>query len=178
VAERTLVFREAARFPKIPGVELPGYVYQAHRLDFGPSFPNEGVVAFEPPGVGKLYASLVPQVDEDGNETAGVRMPEIDVPLATYTGWNFRDAATGAPDILAGNVGSFFPFARSREDRTSRGDPRPAIEERYRSRDAYVQRFHASAERLVAEGFVRKEDVDRMVIRAGERWDLQAAKSQ
>ena len=40
----------------------------------------------------------MPQVDADGNERDGVRLPEITVPLATYASWNLRDPSIGAPD--------------------------------------------------------------------------------
>jgi hypothetical protein len=156
-----LVPRDAVRFPKIPDVKVPGYVYEARRLD----------LTIEPPRLGKPYASLVSQVDADGNETGGVRTPFVEVPLGTYTGWNLRDAETGAPDTLAGNLGSFFPLARSRQEQLDRKDPRPAIDERYQSREEYLRRFRAAAERLVEKGFLRKEDVGGITSQAGEQWD-------
>jgi hypothetical protein len=82
---------------------------------------------------------LVPQVDADGNERAGIRLPDVAVPLATLTGWNFRKAEIGAPDQLFPLLGSFIPFAPTRAVRESAGDPRRSIEERYRGREQYLQ---------------------------------------
>ena len=69
----------------------------AYRIDFGPDW-HKGLLTLEPPKVGTAFPVLVPQVDQDGNERDGVRLPEITVPLATYTGWNLRNPAISAPD--------------------------------------------------------------------------------
>ena len=37
-------------------------------------------------------SALVPQVDADGNEIAGIRLPDIAVPRGTFTGWNLYKA--------------------------------------------------------------------------------------
>ena len=74
---------------------------------------------------------LVPQVDADGNELAGIRVPEVSVPLATTTGWNFRAERIGNPTTIVALLGSYVPFARTRAERDARHDPRPSIEERY-----------------------------------------------
>ena len=79
----------------------------------------------------------------------GIRLPDIAVPLATQAGWNYRDASIGAPDRLAGEIGSYIPFARTKADRDRAGDPRLSIEERYRNRDEYVGKFAAAALDLV-----------------------------
>ena len=125
-----LVAPSALNFPKVPGVKLPTEPSYAWRMDFGPDFKSKGIVSIEPPKVAKPFPTLVPQVDRDGNETAGVRLPELAVPLATFTGWNLRDAKIGAPDEIQSMVGSFIPFARTKagegEDRRS---TRPSIED-------------------------------------------------
>ena len=64
-------------------------------MDYGPEFASKGIVTQEPPKVGKPFALLLPQTDRDGNETAGLRLPEIQAPLGTYAGWNLRDASIG-----------------------------------------------------------------------------------
>ncbi|MFN2509298.1 MAG: alpha/beta hydrolase domain-containing protein, partial [Chthoniobacterales bacterium] len=89
IADKTLVRREAVKFPQIRGVQLPGRVHEALRLDFGPQWKNR-IITKQPPGVGKPFPSLVPQVNQQGNEVAGVRLPQLEVPLAAYTGWNLR----------------------------------------------------------------------------------------
>jgi hypothetical protein len=101
------------------------------------------------------YVSLVSAVDADGNEVAGVRLPPVAVPLATFTGWNvFRDL----PDELADRDGSYVPFARTKAERDASGDARPSLEERYRSLDDYVAQVRACAERLVAERLLLPAD--------------------
>ena len=113
----------------------------------------------------------MPQVNADGNEISGVRLPEQIVPLATYTGWNLRDASIGAPDVTYDMVGSFLPFPRTRADREKMGDPRLSIEERYQSREEYVQKVVAAAEALVASRFLIAADVPKITARASARWD-------
>ena len=105
---------------------------RAWHADYGPRFAA-GIVTQEPPKLGAPFATLVPQVDRDGNDVGGIRMPEIQAPLATYTGWNLRAPEIGAPDELFSMQGSWIPFARTRKDREQSGDPRPSIEERYRA---------------------------------------------
>jgi hypothetical protein len=113
----------------------------------------------------------VPAVDADGNVRAGIRLPDIAVPLATQAGWNYRDASIGAPDRLAGEIGSYIPFARTKADRDRAGDPRLSIEERYRSRDDYVGKFAAVALDLVDRGYVLPEDVPDLLRHAVEHYN-------
>jgi hypothetical protein len=140
-------------------------------LDFGPDFRSKGIIDFEPPKLGKPFPILVPQVDADGNEISGVRLPEQSVPLATYTGWNLRDASIGAPGVTYDMVGSFLPFPRTRADREKMGDPRPSIEERYKSREDYLQRVAAAAETLVRARLLMAVDVPKITDQAAARWD-------
>ena len=91
-----------------------------YRLDFGPEW-SRGIVSKEPPGIGKAFVGRVPAVDEAGNDRAGIRLPEIAVPLATHTGWNYRRPSIGAPDRLASEIGSYLPLPRTRADREQHG---------------------------------------------------------
>lgn len=166
-----LVAPAALVFPKIPGVHMPREPYTAYRLDFGPDFRTKGIVTFEPPNIGNPFPILVPQVDADGNEIAGIRVPELAVPLATYTGWNLRDAQIGAPDVAMDMIGSFLPFARTRADREKSGDPRKSIRERYAGRDEYVAKVKSAAEPLVRQRLLLERDVQAVAARAGARWD-------
>jgi hypothetical protein len=159
VADGTLVdvaeFR--ARFPRIPGVELPEGCYRPPRLDFGPRFHTEGIADVVPPRTGPPYHTLVPTVDADGNETTGIRLPDVAVPLGTFTGWNLRAERAGAPGMLAPLDGMFLPFAATRAERLASGDPRPAVQERYPTREAYLARVAEAALALQAERFLLAE---------------------
>src|SRR5205814_2269290 len=99
-----------------------------------------------------------------------IRMPEIAVPLATYLGWNFFNERSGPTTELASLTGSFIPYARTRADRERTNDPRPSIEERYKSKDAYLELISKSAADLVTKGYLLKEDVPRIVDQASARW--------
>jgi hypothetical protein len=166
-----LVAPSALAFPRIPGVNLPKEPNLAWRMDFGPEYRTKGVVTVDPPKVGKPFTVLVPQVNQDGNETAGVRLPEQTVPLATYTGWNLRDPKVGSPDVIYNMVGSYIPFARTKAEREKTGDPRPSIEERYASRDAYLTKVEDAGKALAAKRLMLPQDVDKVKEKAGARWD-------
>src|SRR5262245_40491334 len=129
----TLVKASAVAFPAIPGVASPG------GLTAGPRIGNPLIAGGA--GAGAPLPLLVPAVDEDGNERAGIRMPEVAVPLATYTGWNFRNASIGASGDLVSLLGSSIAFPLTRAAREAAKDPRRSIEERYGSRDAYNARL-------------------------------------
>ena len=125
-----------------------------------------------PPKVGKPYVTLVPQVDEDGNELPGIRMPTLAVPLATHTGWNLRAPDIGAPRELVQLTGGLYPFARTREERLERGDTRAAITERYASREQYLERVAAEADSLVQQRLLLKGDVPHVLRGAESLWTL------
>lgn len=166
-----LVTIAALAFPNIPGVNVPTIPSYAWRMDFGPDFATKGVVAYEPPKVGQPFPTLVPQVNGDGNETSGIRLPELAVPLATYTGWNLRAASIGAPDEIQSMVGSFIPFAKTKAEREASGDPRPSIEERYKGKEDYLRKVDAASRKLVTEHFLLESDVERIHEKASARWD-------
>jgi hypothetical protein len=109
------------------------------------------------------YATFVSAVDEDGNEIAGIRLPQIAVPLGTYTGWNVYKAQ---PDELADRDGSFIAFAATKVERDAAGDPRPSLAERYGSKANYIARFREAAASLVGERLLLQEDADRLVAAA------------
>ncbi|MBZ5603814.1 MAG: hypothetical protein LAO79_16055 [Acidobacteriia bacterium] len=167
-----LVSTKALAFPKVPGVALPKDSYHAWKFDFGPDFRTQGIVAFEPPKVGDPFATLIPQVDQDGNETAGIRLPELAVPLATYTGWNLRDPKIGAPDQIQSMVGSFIPFPKTKAERESSHDPRPSIEERYKSKDDYLNKVESAAKPLVSQRLMLNQDVAKAKEKAATHWDM------
>jgi hypothetical protein len=177
IAAGTLVPLERWTFPRIPGVNLPHENNLAYHLDFGPQWP-QGVVTNEPPKVGSAFTVLVPQSDADGNDLGGVRLPELEVPLATYTGWNLRDPSIGAPDQRASFLGSFIPLLRTQQERERSGDPRPSVEERYASREKYMEKFKAVAETLIHQRFLLQEDLPAIVARGQREWDEVMVKTE
>ena len=177
IADGTLTPPAKAGWPAVPGYQLPQQPLRAFHLNFGPDW-SKGIVSVEPPEIGKPFTVSVPAVDADGNVRAGIRLPDIAVPLATQAGWNYRDASIGSPDRLAGEIGSYIPFARTKADRDRAGDPRLSIEERYRNRDEYVGRFAASTLDLVERGYLLPEDVADLLKHAAEHydWSIQSRK--
>lgn len=165
----TLVAREEGGWPALPGLRLPPPQLIPYRLDFGPNWHN-GIVDREPPRVGAPFVVRVPTVDADGHDRAGIRLLEIAVPLATHAGWNYRDPSIGAPDHLAGEIGSYVPFARTPADRAPTGDPRPSIEERYPSKEHYLGRITAAALDLVEQGYLLARDLPDVIRRAEAHW--------
>jgi hypothetical protein len=167
----TLVPPDKLKFPKIPSVNVPAAPHKAYRADYGPDFISKGVVSQEPPRIGRSFPMFVPQVDADGNEVAGIRVPELAVPLATYTGWNLFNERSGPPEVVSSMQGSFIPFPRTREDRARTNDPRRSIDERYRNREQYLEMVAKAAIDLVEKGYLLKADVPRIIEQTGTRWD-------
>ena len=161
----TAVPADVARgqFPTIPGVDHPDALNRLYVQDHGSEF-DKGVMSTEPPVEDKSreYKVLISQVDADGNEVAGIRTPYVAVPLATFTGWNFRPKGS-AENEQAGTVGSHFPLAETEDERRGSGDSRLSIEERYRSRAHYVRAIASAAQRLVEQRLLLEEDADRYV---------------
>lgn len=138
-------------------------------VDLGPN-AERGVGRY-PVVEGERYRTHVSALDADGNEVGGVRLPDVSVPLATYTGWNPRHPEVGGEGQILSMMGSTLPFPATREQRARTGDPRPAIAERYRDREDYLARVRAAAEALVAGRYLLAEDVDLVMQTAGQRWD-------
>lgn len=170
IADKTLVQIEALSFPSLMNVQKPTEAHKAYRMFYGLDFASKGIITVDPPEANGSYPLLVPQVDADGNELAGVKMPEISVPLATYTGWNLFNAESGPTSLLSSMQGSYIPLPRTRADRERTKDPRASIEERYQSRDRYLALVAAAARELVQQGYLLEEDVDTLVKRADAHW--------
>ncbi|HWA95948.1 MAG TPA: alpha/beta hydrolase domain-containing protein [Terracidiphilus sp.] len=171
IANGTLVPLVKWKFPAIPGVNKPYEANAGERLDFGPDW-RAGVMTWQPPKRGRDFPVLVPQTNVDGNEMDGVRLPEITVPLATYTGWNLRDPSIGAPRERVSFEGSFLPFARTKAEREKAGDPRLSIAERYSGRSEYLRKFDAAVDALVKERWILPEDKAALEKRGAEEWDV------
>jgi len=170
IASKQLVPPSELRFPNIPGAAVPTLWHRAWHADYGPEFASKGIVTIDPPKLGSPFPVLVPQVDSDGNETTGLRLPEIQVPLGTYAGWNLRDPDIGAPDSLYSMVGSFFPLPRTKAERESKHDPRLSIEERYKSRLDYLAKIQSAARGLAASRYLLEYDIPKLVQQATEQW--------
>ena len=169
IADQTLVSLRAYAFPKIPGVHRPHESTTAYRLDFGPKW-QQGILQLQPPKVGPLYPGLVPQVDVDGNELDGVRLPEISVPLATYASWNLRDPSIGAPAERVAFELSYLPFPKTLAERQRAGDPRKSIAERYTNREDYLSRYTRALDELIKQRWILPEDRDAVLQRAEQEW--------
>ena len=171
IADGTLVDVETFRqqFPPIPGVPLPTDCYRPLRLDFGPHWHSAGIAEQIPPEIGPAYRTLVPAVDADGNELAGLHLPDVAVPLATYTGWNLRAAAAGAEGMLAPYHGSYLPLAKTRDQRLQAGDPRRSVAERYPNREAYLARVAEAVLDLCEQRLLLAEDAAALRRIAAER---------
>jgi len=169
IADGTLVPLQQYALPAIPSVNRPHEANQARRLDFGPNW-RDGLLTIQPPKVGEAFPVLVPQVDRDGNERDGVRLPEITVPLATYTSWNLRDASIGAPDQRVAFEASYISFPKTELERKNSGDPRRSIAERYSSREDYLSRYSSAVEELVKQRWILPEDKASLVSRGEEEW--------
>jgi hypothetical protein len=175
LADGTAVMPKRLRdvFTAIPGVGFPAHPPQVIRLDFGPDAAS-GVATTMPPREGKPFPHFVPAVDRDGNEVSGIRLPDLTVPLATYTGWNLRHPQMAAPDRLMSLMGSTIPFPATPEESAATGDPRRSIVERYPTRESYLEQVRQQARRLIDEGFLLADDLELVVGQAARRFELLA----
>jgi hypothetical protein len=160
----TLVRSTDVAFPDIPDVVSPRQALAGAR--------GVNSLVARDGGAGTPLPLLVSQVDKDGNELGGLRLPDVMVPLATMAGWNFRKAAIGGTHLFFPLLGSYVPFASTKAERERRHDPRLSIEERYQSRDRYLNQVQEAAASLVKEGYLLAEDVPAIVKHAGDHWDL------
>jgi hypothetical protein len=155
-------------FPSIPGRPSPeGVIHPLLDYDLGTNFTYRDAsgVLTKIPSVKQSLPQLVPRVDADGNEVAGVKSPLEMAPLGTYTGWNTFSSGVfkGQMCIVNAPVGGFIPFATTRAERLASGDPRVSLEERYGTHDGYVKAVTAAANALVTKGFLLRADADAMI---------------
>lgn len=165
IDDNSLVAMAAWRFD-VAGVDRPEAANGKPRFDYGPDF-TRGVIGKVPPAVlAGAYTVLVPQVDKDGNEIGGVRLPDITVPVATATGWALRARSAGGAGELCYLDGSYIPFAKTKAERIAKGDNRLSLEERYRDKSDYVAQITRAAEALEKAGYILAEDRQRIIDRA------------
>jgi hypothetical protein len=173
----TLVALEEADWRPLPGVRFPEVIQQPEWLDYGAEFRSRGRIDFHPPKRLGTYTVLVPACDADNNDRGLLQLPAIAVPVGSYTGWRLRDRSMGAENELKMLDGVFIPFPHTRQERMAVGDPRPALLERYRDFEDYLQQFQAAAERLVKQRYLLAEDVPRLLQRAARNRKLFEADS-
>ena len=162
-----------------PTVTYTGLKTTRYLFDYGLNFYETGIATINPPVIhvipgaklpttptsyqdnpanGPIYPSFVPKTDSDGNDIAGVRLPDVTVPLATYTGWSLRRGAQ-ADDGCEGS-GQMIAFAKTAAARnTPQGvDPRLSVAERYPTFEAYYNKVVKAIDDLVAQRFYLCED--------------------
>ena len=171
VDKNELVLPGQLRFPSLPNVGQPATPHKAYRVVYGPEFRTRGIVTVEPPEVISAFPILVPQVDADGNEIGGLAMPEVAVPLATYSGWNLFRAEAGPTNVLSSMQGSYIPFPQTKAERARQSDPRRSISERYGSREEYLGLVTEAAMELTADGYLLAGDLVKILSQAGRHWD-------
>ena len=160
--------QRGVRFPTIPTVTYNGVKTIRDTYDFGAAI-GQGIITIDPPrlvegetptatdGAG-IYPSYVPLDDEDGNNVAGIRMPDVEVPVGTFTGWALQGPAYASGDGCDAS-GQFLPFPFTRAAAKAAKDPRRSLAERYPTHVAYVRRIKAAARRLEAQRLLLPEDV-------------------
>jgi hypothetical protein len=163
--QRTLYLPEDVqrRFPAIPDIRFPTVIQQPPFASYGEDFHSHFRVTQEPPKRLGEYVVMVPMCDEDGNDLGCLMLPDIRVPLATYTGWNLRRKEVGAENMLASLLGSYIPFARTAEERLKARDPRKSIEERYGSFSDYRIAYFRECQRLVENRYLLEDDLSHLI---------------
>jgi hypothetical protein len=156
-------------FPDIPGVTYNGVLHTGDLWDFGPFFRFGFLTTMPPVLLGTPYKIYVPVTDDDGNDIAGIRTPDVAVPLATYTGWGLRAFEPGDPVPIVDGcdaAGQKIAFAETAAERLANGDPRLSLEERYPDHATYVNLVSDAATNLQNEGLLLAEDVQTFIATA------------
>jgi hypothetical protein len=159
LSDGTLVPVADVRWPKVPGMASPNAVKAGGRVR-NPQLPSGA-------GEGTELPLLVPQVDADGNDLGGIRMPDVAVPLGTATGWVFRPAAFGSPHEFYLLRGAWVPFAKTQDA----NDPRPSLADRYASKASYIDQVKAAVQKLIEQRFLTTTDLEPQLKQASDRWD-------
>ena len=164
--QTSVVPQEALGWPTIPGVNYTGLVTARYFLDFGPML-GKGIVSKYPPSLAGrgVYPIFVSKVDQDGNEVAGIRMPPVEAPIATTTGWALRRAGFGENDGCEAS-GQHVAFTITKAERLAAGDPRLSLEERYGNHEGYVAAVTKAARKLEQQRLLLPADVQRYIEQA------------
>ncbi len=184
LSDGTMALPSATGFPTNipdPFLETPngkvtytGLKTTRYRFNLGPDFYDTGIPTIFPPVItppieintavpivsvnGPIYPSFAPKTDSDGNDVAGVRLVDVTVPLATYTGWGLRRGAQANDGCESS--GQFVPFPATALARATTGDPRPAVAERYPTFDAYDQQVISAMNTMIQDRTLLCEDGD------------------
>ena len=170
LAEGTLVSASTLKWPTLPRFAVPRAPNPMAQFDYGARMA-EGIIDTVPPVPNPFrYRVLVPAIDADGNEIAGLRMPEQAVPTATTTGWSLRGAESGAAGELCYLDGMALPFAKTAAERAATQDPRPSLTERYQDRNGFLSRIRTAAQELQRRGYLLEEDIEKTATRAARSW--------
>lgn len=149
IADGTLVPAKEVVLPPVPGLTRPRAANDVAPL---PDWT-------QPQAPARAWRALVPQVDLDGNERAGIRLPDIAVPRGTFTGWNLY-AAPYASGELADRDGTFLAFAETPAARQAAGDPRPSLQERCADAAAYGAAVRDCVAALQRDRLLLAEDAE------------------
>lgn len=166
---REIVAGKLAQIPELTCAE-ESLLPRLYPLELGPH-AHLGIGSFPATPTGEAYPCVVSDVDDNGNETGGIRMPDVSVPVATHTGFNVRHPESGGAGQILEYVGLSLPFAKDAAQREASQDPRPSIAERYGSREDYLQQVQAAAEELVERRYLLEEDISLCVTLAAARYD-------
>jgi len=163
LSKKTLVTPKKLNFPNIPAFTYGSYSLPA--VNYNALYLHAYWINYsdQPPEIMGEYPVYAMKVNKDGNGVDGVRLPDITVPIATYTGWNRTKDGYGGDNRLCTASGSFIPFAATKAERLASGDPRPSLEERYPSHDYYVKRVTYEAKKLVRERLLLEEDAQAII---------------
>jgi len=171
--DQTAVSRDTAlaKFPEIPDMSKPNseFLWSLREIDLGEA-ASTGVGSY-PPLEGRFYPCFVSAIDVDGNELSGIKLPDISVPLATYSGWNPRHSESGAPDQIIPMQGSTHYLPLTEEIRNHLQDPRQSVEKRYKSKDHYLRLVEFEVETLVTDGYLLLEDFEFVVKSQSSKFD-------
>ena len=174
--DNTAMFRDEVldALPDIPDLDLPDpdRLWVLRVTDLGPD-ASEGIGRY-PVIESERYPTFVSAVDEDGNETSGIRLPDLTVPVATHFPWNLRNPDSGAPEQIVPMIGSSHFFAFSEDERLSNDDPRPSIQSRYSSREEYLRQVEDAVTILIRDRYLLEEDLYVVLDQAAERYDFVA----
>ena len=170
IGDGSLVSPDRLAFPAIPNVTYAGLYNGSGERDFGPrTHNNAGVIDKLFPDILSTHRILVPQVDRIGNDSAGIRHPWVQVPVATLTGWNTRRPEFGG-DNLCDLLGSTIPLPQTQQQARAANDPRPSLEALYRDKQDYVDQVTRAAKALEKDRLMLPEDVQEIIREAAGRY--------
>ena len=157
------ISQSALGYPAIPMVQFSGLITVRNLWNFGAQFDQGILNPYPGTATGKYYPNSVSKVDADGNDIAGIRLPEVVAPVATNSGWGLRSAAFGGKaDGTDGceSTGQSIVFAPTAAARNTIGDPRQSLDERYGNHAGLVAARTAAANALLAQRLLLQDDVN------------------